>query len=284
MFISSTRDLYVKAILCLEKEIWSIWVGSLGKKARKIIVTHRTNAFLPVSSIRVKSECFVDSRYWRGYSSMVEHSAPVWEVPGSNPRVPPISISRKRSKAFSWAIVEEESKITSVTENRSRLPSSKFVCVQGLCALEFDSHRQHSLVFRFLTSACEVPASNKSLRANNNLKRLSRHSEQESLKHHGNIKEELFLPFMCKWVKTGCFVELWTTRRLETVVENSCGKKEYMLPKRVPQILYYWKCSEVSTWASIGEESRITMVAERRSQLPSIKFFGLQRLPSRTWK
>ena len=76
---------------------------------------------------------------------------------------------------------------------RSWLPSSEFVCVQRLCALQFDNHRQHSWVVRFLSSACEVPASNKSLCGNNNLKRLCRHSEQESQKHHSNIKEEHFL-------------------------------------------------------------------------------------------
>ena len=174
-----------------------------------------------------------------------------------------------------------------MTENTSWLPSSEFVCVQGLCALEFDNHRQHSLVVRFLTSACEVPASNKSLRANNNLKLLSRHSEQESQKHHSNIKESkknFFLPFMCKQVKTGCFVELWATRRLDRLVENSCAKKEYMLRTWVPQILYWGNSSEVSSWASIGEESRNTMVTERRNWLPPSKFFGLQRLPCRTWK
>ena len=80
-----------------------------------------------------------------------------------------------------------------VTQNRSWLQSSKFVCVQGLCALENGNHRQHSRVVRFLSSGCEVPASNKSLRGNNNLKRLSRHSEHESEKHHSNIKEEHFL-------------------------------------------------------------------------------------------
>ena len=78
------------------------------------------------------------------YSSVVEHSAAVREVPGSNPGVPEILISRKRSEAFTWATVEEESKINLVTENRSWFPSSKFVCVQGLYALEFDNQRQHS--------------------------------------------------------------------------------------------------------------------------------------------
>ena len=102
-------------------------------------------------------------------------------------------MSRKRSKAFNWATVEEESKINLVTESRSWLPSSKIVCVQGLCALEVDNHRQHSWVVRFLSSAWEVPASDKSLRGNNNLRRLSRHSEQAREKHHSYIKEELFL-------------------------------------------------------------------------------------------
>ena len=77
-------------------------------------------------------------------SSVVEHSAAVREVPGSKPGVPSNLISRKRSEALTWAIVEEESKINLVTGNRSWLPSSKFVSVQGLCDHEFDNHRQHS--------------------------------------------------------------------------------------------------------------------------------------------
>ena len=66
----------------------TIRVKFLSKKARNIIVTPSTNAFLPVPCIRVKTECFVDLRYSRGYSSVVEHSAAVREVPGSNPGVP----------------------------------------------------------------------------------------------------------------------------------------------------------------------------------------------------
>ena len=176
-----------------KKKFEAPWVGFLSKRARKNIVTPTTNAFLTVLCIRVKTECFVDLRYSRGYSSVVEHSAAVREVPGLNPGIPYILISRKRSKAFAWATVEEENKINLVTENRSWLPSSKFVCVQWLCALEFDNHRQHSWVVRFLSSAYEVPASNKSLGGNNNLKRLSRHSGQENEEHHSNNKEEHFL-------------------------------------------------------------------------------------------
>ena len=50
--------------------------------------------------------------------------------------------------------------------------------------------------------------------------------EQENEEHHSNIKEEFFSSFMCERVKTGCFVELGTTRRLDTVVKNSCAGKE----------------------------------------------------------
>ena len=184
VFTSGTRDSYVKTILCVEIEIWSNWVGFLSREARKIIVTPSTNAFLPVPCIRVKTECFVDLRCSRVYSSVVEHSAAVREFTGSNPSVPSILISRKRSKAFTSAIIDEESKVNLVKESRSWLPSSKVVWIQALCALEFDNHRQHSWVVRFLSSACEFPASNKSLRGKNKLKRLSRHSEQEGKKHH----------------------------------------------------------------------------------------------------
>ena len=168
-----------------------------------------------------------------------------------------------------------------MTENRSWLPSSELVCVQGLCALEFDNHRQHSWVVRFLSSACEVPASNKSLRGNNNLKRLSRHSEQGSEKHHSNIKKEHFL-----------IIYVWTNKnrllcRVKNHKETWHSGKEFVCRERgtcrepgCPKNLHQGNCSEVSTWASIGEEWKINMVAKKRSWLPPSSYWTTKTVGS----
>ena len=118
------------------------WFSEQGSEKNHSNTKHER--FLTSSMYTRKDRVLYRFTIFKKNSSVVEPPAAVREVPGSNPGVPKILISRKLSKAFTWAIVEEESKINLVTENRSWLPSSKIVCVQGQCALEFDNHRQHS--------------------------------------------------------------------------------------------------------------------------------------------
>ena len=256
-----------------KKKFEATRVGFLSKKAKKIIVPPRTNALLPVLCIRVKTGCFVNLRYSRGYSSVVEQSAAVRGVPGSNPCVPWIKFQENVPKRSSGQL-----------ENRSWLPSSIFVCVQGLSVLEFDNHRQYSWVVRFLSSACEVPASNKSLRGKKNLRRLSRHSEQGSEKHHSKIKEEHFL-IIYVWTSKNrvlCRVmnhkETWHSGKefvctergtcREPVCPKSCTKG---IVRKCPPGHLLEKNKKLTWWPKKGVGSHQVVI-------------GLQRLSGRTKK
>ena len=95
-------------------------------------------SFLAILFLSVKTEGFVELRYARGHSPVVERSAGVRELPSSSPVVPYVLMGRKCSKAQTWAIVEE-CKINFVTESRSWSPSNKFACVEGPCTVEPDN-------------------------------------------------------------------------------------------------------------------------------------------------
>ena len=70
------------------------------------------NAFLPVPCIRVQTECYVDLQYSRGYSSVVEHSAAVREVTGSNPGAPKFSFQENVSKRSPGQLLKKKLKLT----------------------------------------------------------------------------------------------------------------------------------------------------------------------------
>ena len=78
---------------------------------------------------------------------------------------------------------------------------------------------------------------------------------------------------MCKRVKTGCFVELWTTRRLDTVVEISCAKQEYMLRTWVPKFCTKEIVRKSPSGHLLEKNQELTWWPKKRSWLPPSSFW-----------
>ena len=80
------RSLRQNNPMCPKKN-WSTLVRFSEQEREKNHSNTKNERFLPVLCIRVQTECFVDLRYSREYSSVVEHSPAVREVPGPHPGV-----------------------------------------------------------------------------------------------------------------------------------------------------------------------------------------------------
>ena len=86
-----------------------------------------------------------------------------------------------------------KTKINKVTEDRSWFSQGKIVSVQRVCSVELNHRGKINWVVQNLSAVCEVPISKKFFAWKNNLKRLSRHSDQESVQNYGNIKDNHFV-------------------------------------------------------------------------------------------
>ena len=86
-------------------------------------------------------------------------------------------------------------------------------------------------------------------------------------------EKETFSTYMGKRVKTGCLVELWTTRRPATVVENSCAKQDYMLRTWVPNFCTKGIVRKSPSGNLLEKNQELTWWPKKRSWLPPSSFW-----------
>ena len=150
---------------------------------------------------------------------MVEQSAALQKVSGSNPVVPYVLNREKPSEAFTSANIGEEKTLNILTEAKVASRQVKMFAYKD-CA-----------VSRMKVTQCKAEwysihlRSAKSLRQNNSLhgKPICSVSVGSLSKKSRNIilrsRKDTLLTNMCTWVKTGCFVELRNSRKYDPKVE-----------------------------------------------------------------